>query len=65
MNLFDLVIIFFFLYVGCYVFFIFEKLFIVEYGGEEEVKWKVEMFMVYCYCFIKEIEIDKVEIDIL
>ena len=65
MNLPDSAITFLSSYVGCYAPLISEKSFIVEYGGEEEAKRKVEMPMVHCYCFTKETETDKAEIDIL
>lgn len=65
MNLPDSAITFLPSYVSCYTPLLAERSFIDEYGGEEEAKRKVEMPMVHCYCFTKEIEIGKAEIDIL
>lgn len=65
MNLPDSAITFLPSYVGCYTPLLSEKTFVDEYGGKEEAKQKVEMPMVHCYCFTKEIETDKAEMDIL
>ncbi|TYJ57974.1 hypothetical protein B9479_001332 [Cryptococcus floricola] len=63
MNLPDSALTFLGNYIGSYSSLLSEPTFVQQYGqaGEE----KVELGMVHCYCFTKEIEPEKAEVDIL
>ncbi|WVN90897.1 tRNA (guanine(37)-N1)-methyltransferase [Cryptococcus depauperatus CBS 7841] len=66
MNLPDSALTFLDSYCGCYLPLLSHPSFLQEFGSEEELaKERVEMPMVHCYCFTKEVERSPAETDIL
>ncbi|WVQ74329.1 hypothetical protein IAR50_003928 [Cryptococcus sp. DSM 104548] len=65
MNLPDSALTFLGNYIGSYTPLLSEPSFLEHYASKEEARDKVELGMVHCYCFTKEIEPEKAEVDIL